>query len=34
MERERESYGRAVWHLGGKFLTIVAVEISYDGGFT
>jgi hypothetical protein len=34
MEGERESYGRVVWHLGGKFPTIVEVERSCDGNFT
>jgi hypothetical protein len=34
MEGERESYDRVVWHLGGKFPTIVEVERSCDENFT
>jgi hypothetical protein len=34
MEGEKESYGRVVWHLRGKFPTIVEVESSGAGGFT
>jgi hypothetical protein len=34
MEGERKSYDRVVWHLVGKFPTIIEVERSCDGDFT